>query len=230
MGDFCVHNRAHFGGGIHDVEPLALDHLQRNRGRAVVARGADGVFERQVDLRQITECYDTVAVGFDRQVIDVFGGIEGGRDFDRERALVGFYRARWHQKVVVGYDVDQLTSGDVIGLKGEGVDNDLQHFIAVTGKPHFEDRTHAFQFGLEVLGQPQQGAFRHRTREADDQDGELGEIDLRDFVLLTTLREFRLGLVHLVAHIGDGRAFVPAEFELKEDARKTLRCGGRHAL
>jgi hypothetical protein len=74
------------GRRVDDVEALALDHLQRDRVLAVEARGALAVLEGQVDLGQIAQRHHPVAIGLDRQVIDVARLVEGGRDLDREGA------------------------------------------------------------------------------------------------------------------------------------------------
>ena len=79
---------------IDEVEALALYHLQGKRVAAVEPGGALTVLEGEVDFGQFAQRHDAVAVGFDRQAIDILDTVEGGRDLDRERALVAFDFAR----------------------------------------------------------------------------------------------------------------------------------------
>jgi hypothetical protein len=53
---------AHQIGGVDDVEALPLDHLQRDRGLAVEARGAGAVLEGQADIGQLAQRHDPVAI------------------------------------------------------------------------------------------------------------------------------------------------------------------------
>ena len=63
-------------GGVDQVIAFAFDHLQRHGIDPVKARGAFAVFKREPDQGQITQSHHAVAIGFDRQVIDIAGVFE----------------------------------------------------------------------------------------------------------------------------------------------------------
>ena len=149
-----VVGRAHFDGGaqalgpgagflgydlfhqrrsVDEVKAFALDHLQSDRVVTVKSRGAVAVLERQVDLGQIAQRDHAVAIGFHRQCIDIARLIEGGGDLDRKAAVLGRDFTGCDQLVIVLHDIDQLARGHIVGFKAQGIDHDLQHFIAVAG-------------------------------------------------------------------------------------------------
>ena len=212
------------------LKPFALDHLQRDGLFAVEPRRSLSILEGQVDLGQIAERHDAIAIDLDGQAIDVAGASEGGRDLDRERAGIGLDFTGGDQQVVVAHHVDELICGDVVGLKAQRVDDDLDHLVSVARDPGLEHRFKTLETILKILGQPRHGAFRHVAAEIDDDDREFAEIDLVDRVFLSAFGKFGLGRVHRVAHIGHDLGLVPAELELERHAGIVLGGSAAHGL
>ena len=164
---------AHLGGGVDQVVALALDHLQRDRGVAVEARGAGAVFEGQADLGEFAQRHHPVAVDLDRERVDVGDVVEGRRDLDRVGAGRRGHLACGDQLVVLGHHRDQLGGGDVVGLEPERVDDHFQHLVAVACELGLEHGVDALDLVLQVLGEVDEAAFGHVAGEVDDEDREL---------------------------------------------------------
>ena len=205
---------AHQCGGVDQVEPFALDHLQRNRRFAVEPCRSGPVLKGQANVGQIAQGDHAVAVGLDWQVIDILRLVERRWYLDRKRALRAVDLARRDQLVVVDDNGDQLASGDVIGFQPQRVDDHFKHFVAVPGQNRLEHRVHAFNSVLQFFGHFQQSAFRDRAGQIYDDDREFGKIDLVDRIFLGTAWKFCLDRVHPVAHIGQNLGLVPAKFKL----------------
>ena len=115
----------HLRNGVDQVEALTFHYLQGECGLAVEAGGAGAVFEGVIDLRQLTQGYDPVAIDLDWQAINVLCGFERRRNLDREGTLRGFNLTGCNQLVVVPNNVDQLICGDVVRLKPQRIDDNL---------------------------------------------------------------------------------------------------------
>ena len=211
--DFLTHKI----GGVDQVEALPLHHLQGHGVDPVEPRRADPVLEGQANIGEIAQRDDPVAVGLDRQVVDIRRIVKGRRDLDREGARFGFNFPRGHQQVVIDDDIDQFARGDVVGLKPQRIDHHLQHLVPLSREPRFEHGVQPFEPVLKVLGDLHQCSFRHVPGQVHDDNREFGEVELVDRVIVGPVRELRLGLVHGGAHIGENLALVPAELELQHD-------------
>ncbi len=145
---------------------------------AVVAGGAFAVFKRQSDCCKIAERDDTVAFGFDRQVVDVARLVKGRWDFDGKGALLRLNRTCGDQQIVLRDHVDQLGCGDVVGLKPQRVDHDLEHFVALSRERGLKYSVDAFEPVLQIFGNVDQRAFRQFARQVHDDDRKFGKVDL----------------------------------------------------
>ena len=202
-------------GGVDQIIAFAFDHLQRQCLFAVKSRCALAVFECQVDRRQIAQCHHTVAVGFNRQGIDIARVVERRRDLDGKAALIRSHFARSNQLVIILHHIDQLARGDVIGLQPQGVDQHLEHLVTVARQPRLKHGIHAFQRILKIARDAGHGAFGHGAGQVDDDDGEFGEVDLCDRIFLVAFGKFCFCRAHRVAHVGHDLGLVPAEFEFQ---------------
>ena len=199
--------------------------MERDGVLAVEAGGARTVFKRQANIGEVTERDDPVPIDFDGQVVDVLLFVEGRRDFDGEGTGFGFYFTGGNQLVVVGDNGDQLACGDVVGFQAQRVDDDFDHFIAVTSECGLKDGLQAFEAVLKVFGDTQKGAFGQGARQVHDDDGEFREVEFVDGVLVGTCGELSFGLAHGVAHVGHDFCFVPAKLEFNND--EGIAFGGR---
>ena len=227
---FLGHNLLDQCGRVDQVEALALDHLQGDRVVAVEARGGLAILKRQIDLRQIAQRHHPVAIGLDRQIVDIAHGVEGRRDLDRKGALIRLDLARGNQLVVVLHNTDQLACGDVIGLKPQGIDRDLDHLVPAADERGFQNRIKRLQIILQLVGIAGNCTLRHRAGQVHDDDGEFGKVELVDRILFEAAGKFGLGLVHRVAHIGEDLGLVPAELELQHDIGVPFGGGGCHLV
>jgi hypothetical protein len=225
-----AHRVLHQRDGVDDVEPLALDDLQRDRRFAVIARRAFAILEGQANVGQVAQGDHPVAIHLHRQVVDVARPVEGGRDLHRKGAGLGADVARRDQLVVVDHRVEQLARRDVVGFKPQRVDHHLDHLLAVAGERCFEDCGQRLDPVLQVLGGADQRALGQIARKRHDQDRELRKVDLVDRGLLIAHGELRLGLVDGVAHIGKRLGPIPAEFELQHQLGKALGAETGHPV
>ena len=204
--------------GVDQVVALALDDLQSNGLLAVEPCRAGAILEGQIDLREIAECDDPVAVLLYGQVVDVARFVEGRWNLDREGALRGLDLASRDQLVVVLDRIDELSGRDVVGFEAQGVDQNFEHFVPPAGNARLEDRVHCFKLVLQVLGDAHHRAFRHGAGQVHDDDRELRKVDLLQRVLLGPHGKVGLRLAHGITHIRENLGLVPTELELQRDA------------
>ena len=188
--------------------------MQRDGVNAVKARSAFAILKRQADFGQITQCDDTVAIGFDRQVVDVLYPVKGRRDIDGKRALFVGNFARCNQQVVVRNHVDQLASCDVIRLKLKRIHDHFDHFIALAGQLRLKNSVQRLKVLLEFLAHADQCAFRNVTGQVHDDNREFTKVDFVDRIAVGPIRKLGLGGIHRVTHVRHDGGFVPAKFEL----------------
>ena len=204
---------ADLSGCVDQIEPAPFDHLKRDGVGAVVARSRGLFLEGQADRRKIAQRDDAVAIGLDRQGIDVLRLVKGGGDLDGECALRGVDLAGSNQEVVLADHIDQLTRRNVIGFESQRVDFNEQHLVALAGQLGVQNRVEALDFILKFLGDTDQGAFGHLSSQVDNNHREFGEVDLVDRILVGALWKLCLGGIHRVAHIGHHAGLVPAIVE-----------------
>ena len=162
--NFCFDHFAHGGCRVDQVETFAFHDLQRHGCFAVKTCGSFAIFKGQFDFRQIAQCDHTIPICFDGQVINILHLIKAGWDFHRKCALCAVDFARGDQLVVVAHNIDQFACSDVIAFKSQGVDCDLDHFIALAGNRGLKHRIHAFDLFLQILGNLGHRAFRNLSR------------------------------------------------------------------
>ena len=88
--------------------PSFLIDAQGDRRLAVHVGVCGRVLEGAGDRRHVAEGDDGVAVGLERQRVDVLRGGDEAGHFDVERALAGVERAAGHHHVVLGQRIEQL--------------------------------------------------------------------------------------------------------------------------
>ena len=76
------HFLAHQIGRINQVEPFALHNLNGDGGFTIKSGRTRAVCEGQADIGDIAEGYNTVAIDFDWQSVNVHRRIKGGGDLD----------------------------------------------------------------------------------------------------------------------------------------------------
>ena len=86
--------------------------------------------------------------------------------------MFGFNLARGDELVVVGHNIDEFKSGDIIGFEFERIDDHLEHLIAVPCELRFEHVLHGLEAVLHLFGVMHEGAFGHWARQVDDQHRE----------------------------------------------------------
>ena len=100
--------------------------------------------------------------------------LDQARHLDREAALADVPGAGGDQLVVAVDQAQDRLELEVVGLDPQGIDDDLDHLLAVAADLDLEHVGQGLQPVLQVAGQGQQRALRHGSGQRDHQHREQG--------------------------------------------------------
>ena len=212
--------------------PIALLDLERERRPAVDAGEALRVLEGAPHVADVAQPHDPVALGLDRQVEHVLGGLEHARHLDREAALAGVERTRGDQPVVARRRPPASSSArEAVALDQQRVDDDLEQLLALAGDLDLEHVGKALDPVLEVARELRAACARaRRPTSVTTSTGNSARLTSSTNGSSVSCRQLGLGDVDLLAHVGERLVDVDAGVELEGDRAVALAGVGPHLL
>ena len=224
------HRRFHGVDRLYQVGARALGDLDGHGRVTIHPRDRGRILEGRLDLRDVEQPHRGFGRGDDRDLQDVLRLLEQRRHLDGEAPGFAFQRAGSDECVEGLRDRAELVERESVARQQHRIENDLHRLIARPAKLGREHPGRLLNGVLGGAGNAQQRALGHVARKPYDQHRIKRQVDLEHLRLVDVAGQVVLGLIHLRAHICQGRLGVEARFELEQHEPAALEGGRAHLL
>ena len=227
--------------GNHGAD--AVDHGQRvGLGRAVDAdehrlqpvegRRGIGVLRAELDLGDVAEAHQPVAVGGDHQLAERAGGVERGQRVDADLGVVALHLAGGGDEIVGGERVAHVVGADAERRHPRRVEPDAHGEGLAAEDLRVGDAVDGLQLRLddadEIVGDLRRRHHRRIERQVHQRGALPGLLD--DHRIVGVLRQHAAHLVDLGQRVGHRPVGVGVEPQVKGDGRDVLLRGRRQRV
>ncbi len=221
----------------------AVDHGQRvglrravdadeHRLRSVEGRGRIGVLRPELDLGDVAEPHQRVAVRRDHQLAERLGVVERGQRVDADLGVVALHLAGGGDEVVGDERVADVVGGDAARRHLDRVEPDAHGEGLAAENLRVGDAVDRLQLRLddadEIVGDLRRGHHRRIERQVHQRGALPGLLD--DDRIVGVLRQHAAHLVDLRQRVGHRPVGIGVEAQVQGDGRDVLLRGRRQRV
>ena len=176
--------RVHGVGGLDDVLPRPLDHVEGHHGQAVEAGVALALGEPEIHLGDVAHVHRAAPRGVHDEVADRQGVVDLAVDADQELPLADVDRAPGDVDVLVAHRLDHVLQSQAVVEQPRQGDVDLDLALAASAQVDAQNRRDLLEAVLKLFAHLLEADQPVLPGQVDLQDRHFLEVELEDAGLL----------------------------------------------